>query len=58
MYKDSLNFLKEMKKSHPEMFDNKILYQNVLQMLGSYAFKLNTRRLLRDMFSNKAKLKS
>jgi len=57
LYKDTLATIKEMKKSHADIFSRRDLFLSVHHLMENYTFKLSTRRFLVNLFTDTAKQK-
>ncbi len=57
LYRDCKNKLDHIKHEHPEVFNKRSLYLEVLHILESYTFKLTARREIVAFFTEEAKRK-
>ncbi len=57
MYKDSKNRLEALRREHPELFQSRVFFVKVMQLLDTFTFKLTLRREVIALFSDVAKRK-
>ena len=58
VFKESKSRIEVIRSEHPEIFDDRATYLNVLQIFENYSFKLTVRREVVRLFTAKAKLKT